>query len=189
MADRGRGRNADASRQANLEDNMCVQCHGTAEVWDDNTKHLFVRAEDLANDIHWKKGILCQECHGGNAQTTDLRSAHAIEDGFRKIDKAANEPAFCGYCHADQEKMKSYGSESPTTVVSDFLSSVHGEHLQKVGDEKSATCTSCHARHAMRAKGDPESSVASAGAGQHLRTLPRRSAAETAGERPQDRGR
>ena len=106
--------------QANLEDNMCVLCHGNADVWDDSTKHLFVRAEDLANDIHWKKGILCQDCHGGNAQSTDLRTAHAMEDGFRKIDKAANEPAFCGYCHADQEKMKSYGSSSPTTIVSDF---------------------------------------------------------------------
>ncbi|MHB9081610.1 MAG: cytochrome b/b6 domain-containing protein, partial [Pirellulaceae bacterium] len=145
--------------QVNLEENMCVMCHGSAEVWDDSTKHLYVRAEDLANDIHWKKGILCQECHGGNAQSTDLRTAHAIEDGFRKIDEAANEPAFCGYCHSDQEKMKSYGSSSPTTVVSDFLSSVHGQRLQKVGDEKSVTCTTCHARHAMRAKEDPESSV------------------------------
>ncbi|MHB0959404.1 MAG: cytochrome b/b6 domain-containing protein [Pirellulaceae bacterium] len=150
----------DAEPQMNLDENMCVMCHGSAEVWDETTQHLYVRAEDLTHDIHWKKGILCQECHGGNAESTDLRTAHAIEDGFRKIEKPADEPAFCGYCHADQEKMKSFESDSPITLVEDFLGSVHGEHLQKVGDDTSATCTSCHARHTMRAKGDPESSVA-----------------------------
>ena len=102
----------------NLDENMCVACHA-ADVWDENTKHLFVRAEDLANDIHWKKGILCQGCHGGNAETTDLRSAHAIEDGFRKIGKPADEPAFCGYCHSDPEKMKSVRSDrSPVDASS-----------------------------------------------------------------------
>ena len=138
---------------------MCVACHAS-DVWDEDMKHLFVTAEHLANDVHWQKGILCQGCHGGNAETTDLRSAHAAEDGFRKVGKPSEEPAFCGYCHSDAEKMKSYGAAGATTVVSDFLASTHGQHLQQVGTEKSATCTSCHARHAMRAKGDPASSVA-----------------------------
>jgi cytochrome b subunit of formate dehydrogenase len=143
----------------NVDENRCVQCHGTEELWDEKTKHLFVRAEDLVNDIHWKKGILCQDCHGGNALTTDLRTAHASEDGFRKIGKRSDEPAFCGHCHANQDYLKSVSSDSPVTVVSDFLASIHGQNLQQVGDEKSASCTSCHTRHAMRTKDDPESSI------------------------------
>jgi cytochrome b subunit of formate dehydrogenase len=147
------------SAAVDLEGNMCVACHAS-DVWDEDMKHLFVTADHLANDVHWQKGILCQGCHGGNAETTDLRSAHAMEDGFRKVAKPADEPAFCGHCHSDAEKMKSYGAAGATTVVTDFLASTHGQHLQHVGNDQSATCTSCHARHAMRAKGDPASSVA-----------------------------
>ena len=156
----GEGEEAeDDSTAVDLEGNMCVACHAS-DVWDEDMKHLFVTADHLANDVHWQKGILCQGCHGGNAETTDLRSAHAMEDGFRKVAKPADEPAFCGYCHSDAEKMKSYGAAGATTVVNDFLASTHGQHLQRVGNEQSATCTSCHARHAMRAKDDPASSVA-----------------------------
>ena len=145
--------------QVNLEENQCVLCHGMEDIWDEKTKHLFVRSEDLADDVHWKKGIFCQDCHGGNARTTDLRAAHAIEDGFRKIDKRSDEPAFCGHCHANADYLKSVSSRSPATVVGDFLASVHGRNLLQVGDEKSASCTSCHTRHAMRTQDDPQSSI------------------------------
>ncbi len=142
-----------------LEDNMCVQCHGNAEVWEEDTQHLYVGPEHLANDIHWKKGILCQDCHGGDATSTNLRTAHAIEDGFRKIEKPSDQPAFCGHCHADVQYMSSHGSPLSTSIVSDYLKSVHGVDLLQVGNEKSATCTSCHPRHDMRGKSDPMSAV------------------------------
>ena len=80
---------------------MCIQCHGTEDLWDANTRHLFVPAERLAGDIHWQKGLRCQDCHGGDATTTDLRSAHAAEVGFRKVNAPAEMPAFCGHCHSD----------------------------------------------------------------------------------------
>ena len=72
---------------------MCVMCHGTEDLWEGDTKHLYVPAEQLANDVHWKKGIHCQDCHGGNPEATELREAHAIEDGFRKIEKPAGRAA------------------------------------------------------------------------------------------------
>ena len=142
--------------------NMCVECHGNEDIWEGETAHLLARVQDLANDVHWKKGIRCQGCHGGNAESTDLRTAHATEDGFRKIEKPGDEPKFCGHCHDDQQYMKSVGSDASLTVVSDFLNSAHGRHLQQVGDEKSATCSSCHAKHNMRPKEDPESSISPA---------------------------
>ncbi len=138
---------------------MCVMCHGTEDLWEGETKHLYVPAEQLANDVHWDKGIHCQDCHGGNPEATELRQAHAIEDGFRKIEKPADEPDFCGHCHSNQQYMRAAGSASSVTLVQDYLQSVHGTNLTQVGDEKSATCSSCHPRHAIQAKDDPQSSI------------------------------
>ncbi len=119
-------------------DNMCIQCHGTEEIWDANTRHLFVPAASLASDIHWQKGLLCQDCHGGDATTTDLRSAHAIEVGFRKIETPADVPNFCGYCHSDGEKMRKSRPDAPLDTVDKFWSSVHGQNLKKFAEMQKA---------------------------------------------------
>jgi cytochrome b subunit of formate dehydrogenase len=143
-----------------LEDNQCVLCHGTEEIWDAETRHLFVRVADLVGDVHWQRGIRCQGCHGGNAETTDLRTAHAVEDGFRKIDQPIDEVAFCGHCHGDADYLKSVGSDSPATVITEFLASAHGQHLQRVGDQRSTTCSTCHGKHhAMRGVDDMQATV------------------------------
>ena len=119
-------------------DNMCIQCHGTEEIWDANTRHLFVPAASLASDIHWQKGLLCQDCHGGDATTTDLRSAHAIEVGFHKINTPADIPNFCGRCHSDGEYMKKYRQDAPLDTVDKFWNSVHGQNLKKFAEMQKA---------------------------------------------------
>ena len=146
------------------EDNMCIACHGNPDVWEKDTLRLFVTASDLEGDVHWQKGIRCNDCHGGNAKTTQVREAHAIEDGFRQIAKPADLPSFCGYCHADAEKMqKQFKSHGKTDQVSQFWDSSHGQHLKKFGEDKTVanltTCCGCHPKHAMRAAADPLSSV------------------------------
>jgi hypothetical protein len=118
-------------------ENMCIQCHGTEDIWDAKTRHLFVTAESLAADIHWQKGIRCQDCHGGNATTTDLRSAHAVEDGFRKITTPADVPDFCGHCHSDGEYMKKFRPDAPLDIVDKFWASTHGQDLKKQAQELS----------------------------------------------------
>ena len=67
---------AQAVADAAAED-QCILCHANPEIWEGETLHLFVTPKDLAADIHWQKGIKCQDCHGGNPDTTDLRAAHA----------------------------------------------------------------------------------------------------------------
>ena len=119
-------------------DNMCIQCHGTDEVWDANTRHLFVPEAKLASDIHWQKGLRCQDCHGGDATTTDLRSAHASEVGFRKIVTPADVPDFCGHCHSDGEYMKKFRPDAPLDTVTKFWKSAHGQHLKKFAEQLKA---------------------------------------------------
>ncbi len=117
-------------------ENMCIQCHGTEDIWDAKTRHLFVTAASLAADIHWQKGIRCQDCHGGDATTTDLRTAHAIEDGFRKIETPADVPKFCGHCHSDGEYMKKFRPDAPLDIVDKFWASTHGQDLKKLAEEQ-----------------------------------------------------
>ena len=119
---------------------------------------LFVSAEDLANDIHWQKGIRCNDCHGGNATSMEPREAHAFENGFRKIESAADVSKFCGHCHSNAEYMRKFNPEAHVDQVDEFLKSVHGQHLQaNPADPRAATCNSCHPKHVVRASTDPAS--------------------------------
>ena len=143
-----------------LEDNMCVMCHGNRDLWEGDTAHLLVTADHIAGDIHWQKGLLCHDCHGGNPESFELREAHAIEDGFRKIEGPADLPKFCGHCHSDKEYMQKKNPKAAVGHVEEFWNSVHGKYLKEhPQDTKAATCTSCHPLHQTRKPSDPESVV------------------------------
>ena len=77
----------------------CVTCHTDPGIWDEKTKHLFHSREKLAADIHFQKGVNCQDCHGGNYESDDVKAAHAQEDGFRA--KAEEIRKYCVVCHKD----------------------------------------------------------------------------------------
>lgn len=138
---------------------QCILCHANSEIWAGDTLHLFVTPKDLAVDIHWQKGIGCQECHGGNPDTTDLRAAHAQEDGFRKIESPRDIVDFCGRCHANAEYMQRFQPDAKTDQLARFWSSVHGRYSKEVGGPEAASCISCHPRHQMRPASDPLSSL------------------------------
>jgi cytochrome b subunit of formate dehydrogenase len=82
------------------DENLCIQCHGDPDLWDVKTKRLYVARDGLAEDIHWKKGVNCHDCHGGNYKTTEVNEAHAKENGFRGAGEAARK--MCAVCHENQ---------------------------------------------------------------------------------------
>jgi len=148
------------------DENMCILCHGNEDVWDEDTKHLFVTAEKLSGDIHWQKGLRCQNCHGGNPETTNLREAHAIEDGFRDIETPADIPGFCGHCHSNFEYMRRYTPSARTDQEAEYWTSGHGRRLKETSqgenaepDKAVATCVDCHGHHGMHAVKDTNSPV------------------------------
>ena len=144
------------AEEAAPAENMCVTCHGTSDLWEGETQHLFVGAEHLANDIHWQKGVLCQDCHGGNAATMELREAHATEDGFRKIASPLDIPQFCGHCHSDAAYMGKHDPAASLRQDTEFSNSAHGRFSKANSDDKRAmTCLTCHPKHAMRPATDP----------------------------------
>ena len=137
----------------------CTTCHGDADLWEGETAHLLVKAEDLAADVHWQKGIRCHDCHGGNAETINLRQAHAEEDGFRRIDSPTDVATFCGHCHSDLEYMRRYQPTIDSDPVAVFLKGIHGQHLQQAGPTDAASCLACHAKHAIGSTQDPASAI------------------------------
>ena len=116
----------------------------TATFWEKNQQRLFITEKELAADIHWQRGLRCQDCHGGNPATTDFAAAHAPETGFRAVKSPKDIPAFCGNCHADIEYMRRYRPSPRTDQLAEYWTSGHGKTLKASGDPKVATCISCH---------------------------------------------
>lgn len=143
------------------EENSCAACHGEKDLWDQDHLRLFVPLERLADDVHWKNGVTCNDCHGGDPSSLNFQQAHATENSAAQTDATPFRPNLslqgrttahveavvqvCGKCH--QEASKSY-----------YLS-VHGHGLQESGLVVTAICTDCHGHHAMYPAADPRSSL------------------------------
>jgi len=132
------------------EDNSCIQCHqGLGD------PRVTPPAEKFAQDIHLTKGILCQNCHGGDPTSFDPQQAMSRAKGF--IGKPTHQaiPLLCGKCHSDAVYMKRFDPTLRVDQVQEYYTSVHGKLLKK-GDQKVATCISCHDVHRIRAIKDQQ---------------------------------
>ena len=145
------------------DDNACIQCHGDADLWDlkdPQAKKRYIPQEELADDVHWKKGVNCSDCHGGNYKSTEVNEAHAKESGFRGGGEAAWK--MCAFCHENQslELVKSvHAKEGPKDEQGRSMPlecrQCHGasqHHILPVTDSRSPvfvdhqlqTCGQCH---------------------------------------------
>src|SRR5205823_6138710 len=97
--------------------------------------------EDYENDIHNKRGVTCEDCHGDNPQPEKRQVA-----------------ALCSKCHSDLNYMRRFNPQMRVDQFAEYQTSVHGMRNAR-GDEKVATCTSCHSVHDIRAVKDPKSPV------------------------------
>ena len=141
---------SDAKAQKPTEDNSCVQCHqGLGD------PRVTPPAEKFAQDIHMAKGILCHDCHGGDPTTFDPQQSMSRSKKF--IGKPMHQaiPALCGKCHSDADYMKRFNPTLRVDQVQEYFTSVHGKLLKK-GDQKVATCISCHDVHRIRAIKDQQ---------------------------------
>ncbi len=143
------------------EEYSCMFCHGKEGTLagDDETKNLIVTEEDLAEDVHWQKGIRCHDCHGGNP-LLDEYVDHRKDDGFRPLASPGDIPKFCGHCHTDITYMRRFRPSPRTDQVAKYWTSGHGLALEKAPDDTDvATCVSCHGHHNIRAVDDLQSPV------------------------------
>jgi len=118
-------------------DSLCIQCHyGKPE------HEKLVLKWDKSK--HWKRGITCTKCHGGNSAAQVLADAKKEGTGFKHIKEAmttltgarAKEVAFeyCGQCHGEKYR--------------EWEAGIHGKRLGNWNGEKQMwVCVKCHNPH------------------------------------------
>ncbi len=136
-------------KNASAKEDQCYVCHSTLGG---------KPAELFKNDIHFKKGISCADCHGGDNQTDDMDKAMSKSAGFKGVPKGDNITATCIRCHADSLMMLKYGAKIPTNQFELLKESVHGR-LAIDGTERIVQCITCHNAHGIVMVDNPASPV------------------------------
>jgi predicted CXXCH cytochrome family protein len=122
-------------------EDQCINCH--LELEDD-------AAIAFKTDIHFKKGISCAACHGGDSGSDDMEISMSEEKGFIGVPNRGIRINSCINCHSDKEKMNRYGSDLPTNQYDLMLLSVHSKKM--IGDEGLIVdCITCHGIHNIAA--------------------------------------
>ena len=134
------------------ETSSCVACHSSLD------GRLADPVKEFEHDIHRSKGLSCNDCHGGNPAKNDKAGAKDRMWGYIGNPTAQQLPAFCGKCHSDANLMKRFNPSLRVDQAQEYFTSVHGRRLL-AGDQKVATCVSCHGVHGIRAPSDPLSPV------------------------------
>ncbi|HET6671563.1 MAG TPA: cytochrome c3 family protein [Pyrinomonadaceae bacterium] len=130
----------------------CIECHTRLE------GKIGDPARSIKDDIHLSRGLSCNDCHGGDPTQDDKVAAKDPRKGYLGRPRTVDIPAFCGKCHNDASFMKKFNPALRVDQEKEYASSVHGK-LLRTGNEKVATCISCHGVHGIRAISDALSSV------------------------------
>ena len=139
-----------ASAQKN---SSCIECHVKLD-----DPRLSAPAKLFDNDVHRGRGLSCNDCHGGDPTADTSEAAKDPMKGFLGKPRTLDIPAYCGKCHSDANLMKRFNPSLRVDQEKEYYSSVHGQ-LLRAGEQKVATCISCHTVHGIRAVNDPLSSV------------------------------
>lgn len=126
----------------------CFECHSVQE-------GMSVIFKD---DIHYKYGISCADCHGGDPKEDEGNVAMNASRGFKVRVTREDTPEYCGRCHSDAAFIRKYKPSQRVDQLALYRKSVHGEQLAK-GNKKTAYCVDCHGVHNIRAVDDPQSPV------------------------------
>lgn len=137
-----------ADKKQAVED-QCYSCHETV-----GSKE----ADQYKKDIHFKMGISCSACHGGDFKSDDMDKAMSKEAGFKGIPKGNEITQACIKCHANSEAMKKFGVKIPTNQFELLKASVHGR-LSLDGAQRIVQCITCHNAHGIVEVTDPASPV------------------------------
>lgn len=130
----------------------CVDCHGQME------GEVAEPVQLLKNDVHGRRGLSCADCHRGNPNADDMLGAMSRQSGFIGRPKPKDIPSLCGSCHSNADRMKTFAPSLRVDQEQEYRTSVHGKQLNS-GNQRVATCISCHGNHGIRPVNDPLSSV------------------------------
>ena len=132
--------------------NTCVTCHAELD------GALSSPVEQVKGSVHDQAGLSCAGCHGGDPLEEDPELSMSRSKGFVGKPRPSQVPGFCAKCHSNPVFMRNFDPNYPVDQYDRYRSSQHGLSLVK-GDDKVATCISCHGIHDIKAASDPNSFV------------------------------
>jgi len=115
-------------------------------------------ADLYKKDIHFKMGISCSACHGGDDMSDDMDKAMSKAAGYKGVPKGNEITQACVKCHASSEMMKKFGAKIPTNQFELLKASVHGR-LALDGTQRIVQCITCHNAHGIVEVTNPASPV------------------------------
>jgi predicted CXXCH cytochrome family protein len=121
----------------------CFECHSVIE----GTSVAF------KNDVHYRQGISCADCHGGDSKEDDQNLSMSAKRGFKIRVKRQTTPDYCGRCHKDASFMRKYEPQPRVDQLALYKTSIHAKRLA-TGHTGSAECVDCHGVHNIRAVSD-----------------------------------
>ncbi len=108
------------------------------------------------DDVHYKAGVTCADCHGGDPTLEDQDASMSPAKGYVGVPKKSAIPKMCGKCHGTGNT-KFRTDSHLSDVMDDFTSSVHGRALEQSDD--GPQCVTCHGIHNIVKVDDPHSPV------------------------------
>lgn len=112
---------ADEKIEVLRSQNVCISCHLEQE---DELKDVI---DEWMTSIHFRNGISCEACHGGDPKDEDI--SMDPDEGFVGVPDEKEIPSFCGKCHV--------------AVKENYLKSAHGLALEG----EVPNCVTCHTAH------------------------------------------
>ena len=117
---------------------QCYNCHAQLD------GRVKTPADMYRNDIHFRRGIACSSCHGGDSKEEDMDISMSPEKGFIGVPKGGQVMKICSKCHGTQ--------------YTKLISSVHGESSTGKGIIIN-NCVTCHGIHNITNVKSPGSRV------------------------------
>jgi cytochrome b subunit of formate dehydrogenase len=147
--------------------NSCASCHSdlTSKHPDDNIQARPVncaschaeQSKEYASSIHGVSHTLgasgaanCTDCHGHH----DIQPARNADSPVFKL----NLPRTCANCHSNPGLTKEYQMKYPE-AASQYMDSIHGRALLKMGLIVAPSCNDCHGTHGIKRAVDRDSPI------------------------------
>jgi predicted CXXCH cytochrome family protein len=131
----------------------CVTCHAAL-----SQSELSSPVTAFRTDVHNDRGFRCADCHGGDPTTEDKARAKDPARGYRGKPTGTQIVTTCARCHSDAGVMRKFAPAQRIDQAAEYATSVHGISLAG-GDQKVATCVSCHHAHGVRGVKDARAPV------------------------------
>jgi cytochrome b subunit of formate dehydrogenase len=129
---------------------ICTGCHENKSSHEQATKDYSASIHGVSHTLGASGAASCWDCHGSH----DILAAKNSDSRVFKL----NLPRTCATCHSNPGLTKEYQIKYPE-VASQYMDSIHGRALLKMGLIVAPSCNDCHGVHDIKRGVDRESPI------------------------------